>query len=190
MAWQAAQCHRFTSVIEKPSTDSGVVLVLLLALDMSRPESTIVAPLVSQNVLHWLCYFKIDQHSAGATLKPGKTQRTGSRVGTGSEPAPEPPWLKRCIPVQADQALEYIHLALFAVGNQWGIVFLLLLWVLHKVVWVGIWIAFRNSMYLLCVSVECVLDEVHGSLHASQWNSPLHQFKIQREKAALKFTTG
>ena len=160
-------------------------------------ESTVVAviwwPLVSQNVLHLLCFFlEIDQHSIGATLKPGKTQRTGSRVGTGSKPAPEPPCLKRCIPVKVNQVLEYIHLALFGSGKQ----------VRDYVryccsgnsirlsvtsTWVGIWVAFRNSMYLC---VECVLDEVHGSLHAPQWNTPLHHFKIQREKAALKFTTG
>lgn len=97
-------------------------------------ESTIVdliwCPLVSQNVLRLLCFFlEIDQHSIGATLKPGKTQRTGSRVGT-QHLSRKGVFLSK---------LTGTRIQTFGIIWQWetseGLCSLLLLWYLHQVVW-------------------------------------------------------
>ena len=44
-------------------------------------------------------FFVLDHQSVGAALEPilMETQRTGSKVGIGSKPVPEPPWLDRVV---------------------------------------------------------------------------------------------
>lgn len=86
-------------------------------------ESTIVdliwCPLVSQNVLRLLCFFR---NRPAQYWCHSETRRNTKNRFQSRHPAPQP---KRCIPVKVNRYSNTNIWHYLAVGNQWGIMFVI-----------------------------------------------------------------